>query len=84
MTLDMNALPLLRQMDDIHRKKNNNFEAIFHSCFLLFYGCRGLKKRQKFSLWRQKFMASLQTIGLEIEEVSVLAYFWLGNKKRRG
>eukprot|EP00093_Oithona_nana_P002559 02559.XXX_68428_81120_1 [CDS] Oithona nana genome sequencing. len=29
---------------------------------------KGLKKRQKFSLWRQKFMASLQTIGLEIEE----------------
>merc|ERR1712223_361123 len=29
---------------------------------------RGLKKKQKFSLWRQKLMGSLQTIGLEIEE----------------
>merc|ERR1719361_2517189 len=29
---------------------------------------KGLKKKQKFSLWRQKFMASLHTIGLEIEE----------------
>jgi len=29
---------------------------------------RGMKKKQKFSLWRQKYMGMLQAIGLEIEE----------------
>lgn len=28
-----------------------------------------MKKKQKFSLWRQKFMASIHAIGLESEEV---------------
>merc|ERR1712037_908466 len=28
----------------------------------------GMKKKQKFSLWRQKYMGMLQAIGLEIEE----------------
>jgi len=32
-----------------------------------------MKKRQKFSLWRQKFMACLSSLGVEIEEVSEIS-----------
>ena len=42
-------------------KPFSNFVSIFF---------RGLKKRQRFNLWRQKFMACLSTIGVQIEEVS--------------
>ena len=34
-----------------------------------------LKKKQRFNLWRQKFMASLHARGVEIEEVSFLPCF---------
>lgn len=36
-----------------------------------FFRKAGLKRKQKFSLWRQKFMASIHTIGLETEEVTI-------------
>jgi hypothetical protein len=42
-----------------------------------------LKKRQKFSLWRQKFMACLSTIGVQIEEVSDLGLAGLGKTIRK-
>ena len=29
------------------------------------------KKKQKFRLWRQKFISGLQSIGLDIESVSI-------------
>ena len=34
-----------------------------------FFIHRGMKKKQKFNLWRQKFMAGLNSRGVEIEEV---------------
>ena len=34
-----------------------------------------MKKKQKFLLWRQKFMASLKNIGIESEEVSTAIFF---------
>ena len=36
--------------------------------------CRkfGLKKRERFALWRQKFTASIHALGLETEKVRCL------------
>jgi hypothetical protein len=42
---------------------------------VLFIYCRKQgKKKQKFRLWRQKFMAGLRSVGLDIEEVNSISY----------
>ena len=49
-------------------KEEHNFCNPWYNLCPLVH-CRGLKKKQRFSLWRQKFMAGLHSRGLEIEEV---------------
>ena len=58
-----------------HKSKTSSIKlAIFYCVTLKVIFLSRLKKKQRFNLWRQKFMASLHARGVEIEEVCFLPF----------